>query len=74
MNAEIDPKLDGQIHPWKLLSIAFLLILVALFLRARDFGFYEDDYFGILPATRATFAEVEEQSIAFGRTWPLGDL
>jgi hypothetical protein len=69
---EMNSKLDSQIYAWRLLLIAFLFTIVVLFLHAREFGFYEDDYWGIVPATRMTFSQIEQICVDTWLTWPQG--
>jgi hypothetical protein len=47
-------------------------VLFSLFVRVADYGFYEDDYWGIVPWFKTPVAELWKETISQLETWPTG--
>jgi hypothetical protein len=48
------------------------VVLFSLYVRVADYGFYEDDYWGIVPWFKTSAAEMWETTISHLETWPTG--
>jgi hypothetical protein len=48
------------------------VVLFSLYVRVADYGFYEDDYWGIVPYFKTPAAEMWATTISHLRTWPTG--
>ncbi|MBV8225055.1 MAG: hypothetical protein JO232_07705, partial [Verrucomicrobia bacterium] len=68
-------------RPWLLFfdrptSIAALIlacvVLFSLYVRVADYGFYEDDYWGIVPWFKTPAAEMWATTLSHLQTWPTG--
>src|SRR5258708_28569266 len=48
------------------------VVLFSLYVRVADYGFYEDDYWGIVPWFKTPVAELWGKTISHLETWPTG--
>jgi Dolichyl-phosphate-mannose-protein mannosyltransferase len=48
------------------------VVLFSLYIRVADYGFYEDDYWGIVPWFKTSGAEMWQLTISHLETWPTG--
>jgi hypothetical protein len=48
------------------------VVLFSLYVRVADYGFYEDDYWGIVPWFKTPVAELWKETISQLETWPTG--
>jgi hypothetical protein len=48
------------------------VVLFSLYIRAPDYGFYEDDYWGIVPWFKTPAAEMWAITVSHLETWPTG--
>jgi hypothetical protein len=48
------------------------VVLFAHYVRVADYGFYEDDYWGIVPWFKTPPTELWEDTISYFETWPTG--
>jgi hypothetical protein len=48
------------------------VVLFSLYVRVADYGFYEDDYWGIVPWFKTSAAELWKTTISHLETWPTG--
>jgi hypothetical protein len=48
------------------------VVLFSLYVRVADYGFYEDDYWGIVPFFKKTPAEMWQMTISHLQVWPTG--
>src|ERR1700739_4866811 len=48
------------------------VVLFSLYVRVADYGFYEDDYWGIVPYFKTPVDEMWNMTISHLRTWPTG--
>lgn len=48
------------------------VVLFSLYVRAADYGFYEDDYWGIVPFFKTRIADLWNLTIKDLQTWPTG--
>lgn len=48
------------------------VVLFSLYVRVADYGFYEDDYWGIVPSFKTPPAEMWDTTISHLQTWPTG--
>jgi hypothetical protein len=48
------------------------VVLFSLYVRVADYGFYEDDYWGIVPWFKISAAQMWDTTISHLETWPTG--
>jgi hypothetical protein len=48
------------------------VVLFSLYVRVADYGFYEDDYWGIVPWLKAPISDLWASTIDLLQTWPTG--
>ena len=48
------------------------VVLFSLYVRAADYGFYEDDYWGIVPFFKTPISQLWGLTISHLQTWPTG--
>ena len=48
------------------------VILISLYLRVSDYGFYEDDYWGIVPFFKTSISQAWTETVYHMETWPTG--
>ena len=48
------------------------VVLFSLYIRVADYGFYEDDYWGIVPWFKTPIADLWDNTVTYLKTWPTG--
>ena len=48
------------------------VVLISLYLRVSDYGFYEDDYWGIVPFFKTSISQAWTETVYHMETWPTG--
>jgi hypothetical protein len=76
---ERNQNVTGQTRPGRATQNTILaalvlscVVLFSLYIRVSEYGFYEDDYWGIVPWFKTPATELRALTISYVETWPTG--
>ncbi|MFY9989184.1 MAG: hypothetical protein WAK31_30800, partial [Chthoniobacterales bacterium] len=70
---KVGPKKPSVVRECAVVALVLgSVILVALYIRVADYGFYEDDYWGIVPFFKTSFTQAWQATIWDMAHWPTG--